>query len=542
MQQININLPSTHPLRAMQGLAKAIAIPAEHAPQRFPSFPALERTAVMAFTQPLSVDLVTGRDTKFMVTRQAGFPVWADFTHSLGESFTYDFGTCGTEVAAATEHTLTVSPALINWSINNRVSGSSGSYALCAVSGGPSQARLPYPPTALDAGTGNHAWVYIPNGFNWYTVVNYNAATANTPIYRIIYDVWLSPGETATFEVATAATAGTNFGVMTGASGSTGVWIRPRIVYVGFSAATTNATGVTVSVVAVAGTAVYAPSAISAGQVNITIASTTAMVPLTVSSEFANSTLPWYATRTTASAMLGTNVTQILNKAGTVLAGRISPNVQNPFNVDKNYITALHPAEKAWLPLETGVYTYCPPSTDMSNFWDYTIVTGGGAKSAPIYRLDNDSMVNIVFITPGSVTEQLAVTASWHIEFRTSSALFQVALSGMTLETFHQCQLSLAAAGFFFDNPDHKAIISRIIAATQKIAPYAMAALGVANPKLAGLVKAGYNAGAAIYNHARSVPVKSGPMRLPTTSAKNSGILRGGAPKAKARPQKGKRK
>lgn len=532
MQQVSINLPSSHPLRAMQGLSKAIAIPAEHAPQRYPSFPALERTAVMAFTQPLSVELTTGRDTKFLVTRQAGFPVWADFT-STGGVFVYDYSTSSPDTANNAVHVMNVMPSLLSWGIGNRLAAS-GTYAISGIAGGNTNGLLPYPTTAMDAATGPNTWVYVPPNWNWYTIVNYNAATAGTPTFRINYDVWSSPGEVASFEHSTAAVVGTNTGAATAGTGSNGIWLRPRMVYAGYAAATVASTGVTVSIIAVAGTLTYTPSNVSAGSSLVAGAATTGLLPLTVSSEFANSTLPWYATRTTASAMLGTNVTQILNKAGTVLAGRVSPNVTSPFTVAKQYITALHPAEKAWLPLETGVYTYCPPSTDMAHFWDYTLTTSNGAAPAPIYRLDNDAMVNVVFITPGSVTEQLAVTASWHIEFRTSSALFQVALSGMTLETFHQSQLSLAAAGFFFDNPDHKAIISKIIAATNRIAPYALAALSVANPKAAAVARVGYNAASSLINQARRVPVKSGPMRVPPTSAQASGMLRS-RPKAKAR-------
>jgi hypothetical protein len=298
---------------------------------------------------------------------------------------------------------------------------------------------------------------------------------------------------------------------------------------------------INITVVVSGSSAVYTPSTTTGGTLALSGAGTRGVIPLVAPSEFANSALPWFATRTTASAVLGTNVTQVLSKAGTVLGGRVSPNVVSPWQVTKSYITALHPAEKAWLPLETGLYTYCPPSTDMADFWDYTLNTAAGAAATPVYRLDNDAMVNVIYVTPGSTTEQLAVTASWHIEFRTSSALFQVALSGMTLESFHQAQLALAAAGFFFDNPDHKAIISKIIGAVNKVAPYAMAALQVVNPKMAAVAKLGYNAAATLANHAsgaRSIPVKNGPMRLPTTSGSRSGIV--AKPRAKVARHKKK--
>jgi hypothetical protein len=286
----------------------------------------------------------------------------------------------------------------------------------------------------------------------------------------------------------------------------------------------------------------YTPST-SAGTAAVSSAGTVrALFPILVSSEFANSQLPWFATRTTAAAMLGTNVTQILNKAGTVLGGRVSPNVISPWSVTSSYIQGLHPAEKAWLPLETGVYTFAPPSTDMAHFWDYTLNTAAGAAASPVYRLDNDSLVNVLFVTPGSAEESLAVTASWHIEFRTSSALFNVALSGMSLEVFHQSQLSLATAGFFFDNPDHKAILAKIIGAANRIAPYAFGALSAVHPNAATVARAGYNALSG-YLNARAVPVKNGPMKMVPTSGQRSGIVVS-RPKAsgKSKTKKGKKK
>jgi hypothetical protein len=292
---------------------------------------------------------------------------------------------------------------------------------------------------------------------------------------------------------------------------------------------TEGAPSFTVTAVVSAGTQAYSDSAVTYGNVVVTAGTVTALYPLSYPVEFSNSTLPWYSTRVTAAAVLGTNVTQIQKKGGTVLAGRVSPNVQNPWVVSQSYVNGLHPAEKAFLPLETGIYSYCPPSTDLANFWDYTLPTYIGSNSsfsAPVMRLDNDSLVNIMFITATSDAEQLAITLDWHIEFRTSSALFPIGLSAMTLESLHSAQLALASVGFFFENPTHQNILNRVISAAKAFAPQAASLL--AGPTAGKLVH-----GALMLTNAPRSDMK-------TTTAKASGWE--GPPKQKPAKGKGKKK
>ncbi len=136
--------------------------------------------------------------------------------------------------------------------------------------------------------------------------------------------------------------------------------------------------------------------------------------------------------------------------------GRLAPQTVNVWRASLTNVSGLHPSEKAYLPLETGAYTYVPPSTDMAMFWDYTIPIGVYPSPTgtrfPIIRLDNTSLVNAGFFSDPDGGTNLAITADWHFEFRTTSALFSIGLSGTTLESFHQAQLSLVEAGFFFAN------------------------------------------------------------------------------------------
>jgi hypothetical protein len=225
-------------------------------------------------------------------------------------------------------------------------------------------------------------------------------------------------------------------------------------------------------------------------------------------------------------------VTQVLNKGGTILGGRVSPAIVDPWRVTQSYVNGLHPAEKAFLPLETGVYTYCPPSTDLIFFADHTLVTSGGASACPTLVLSNDALYNKLYLTTAGVAESLACTVTWHMEFRTSSALFQIGLSGLTLESLHQAQLVLAETGYFFENPKHDAVLNKVISAAKKYAPMA---IGAYNPAMGALAKSLVKG----KSKSKSVKPKAGPSKPRATTAAASGMT-GGASKSKKGKKKGK--
>lgn len=477
MQQRTSVLPPSHPVRALQGLARQIALPHEFAPERFPSFPALERTAVMGFNAPSTLSLPASTPVKVMVTRQAAYPSWADqstqhYMHAA--SYQYDYARQNLNFSAASSLM-----SFIGGTVSNMVaSGSRPGFT------GIGSTPLPYPVMAYDALTGPNPWLWIPPGFAAYTVIGFNTAVPGATTAELTLEVWDSPGETHTVPTTTGTIVSGRLSCIIGFS-YTG-WIRPRTVSASVPAVTGFGDQMFVTIFTVSGTASFIDSTTTQGTVTVSSSSVTGFIPLMAPAEFANSSLPWYSARTTAASLLGTNVSQVLNKGGTVLAGRVAPQVINPFSVGSSYITTLHPAEKAFLPLETGVYTYAPPSTDLVDFWDYTLPTGGGSSPGPLYRLDNTSLVNVLFITAGSVAETLAVNVDWHIEFRTSSALFPIGLSTVTLETLHQAQIALASVGFFFENPTHSKILHAVTSAVKRYGP---SALGLVNPTAGRLAK-----------------------------------------------------
>lgn len=500
--QRTINLPPSHPVRSMEGLARQIALPHEHAPQRFPSFPALERTALMGFSQPTTIVVPSGTVSTIALARQAAWPAWGTVQTEMLTCVRYRTAAIGT--TAVLENFWTVPVTAIQGIPRNGIASPLPMVASASIVGyTPIPLPWLYNPIGLDNGLGPLGFTYIPPNMDFaITVTGLGANSAAIATFdratEVVVDVelWNSPGElnpayssdNFTFTISAGNTGGSTSSRV---NSTNGIWIRPRnLTFTSAPAATAVIpSNYIVTVFISGGTLTYVPSTTTAGNMLGAGTSVSTFAPLLSPAEFANSKLPWYATRTTAAALLGTNVTQVLNKGGTILGGRISPAIMPMWSATSSYVNTLHPAEKSFLPCETGVYTYCPPSTDMSGFYDYTMApfaNGDAVTTSPVYRLDNDALYNIMYITPAGATEIMALTVDWHIEFRTSSALFQIGLSTMPLESLHTAQLALAHAGFFFENPEHKGVLGKVTAAAKKFGPSMVSAF---NPVAGQLLK-----------------------------------------------------
>lgn len=467
-------LPATHPVQQMQGLAKTIALPNMFPPTRYPSFPALERTATIGFSYPTALDTEAGVNTHVMVARQAAWPLWAGQKGSAwGYSARYSTEMQSPAQGTGDEYDYPIRPEFTDFTSGSQAASPAAPWTV-GISGA---LPLPFlfPIIGRDSATGAGDWFYIPGGGACAVIIGSSGAFAFSPSVATAvifnYEIWTSPGRSTfnslTFNIPAAKTS--NYAVLTPTL--EGSWIRPKSI--NYTSASAPMTQIFVQLLSY-NTSQISMTTMGAGEglgtmiLGGTVQRT--FVPLVGPSEFVTSRLPWYGSRVTAVAGLFTNVSQVINKGGTILAGRSAPSYRDPWQVTYDTLKAFHPSEKAFLPYETGCYTYCPPSTDMADFWDYTLSEGLAAKNPlPIYRLDNDAMVNHMFFSaPAAVAESLAVTLDIHLEFRTSSALFNIGLSTITIEAFHQAQIALAAAGFFFENPQHKAVLSRVVQAARK--------------------------------------------------------------------------
>lgn len=523
-------LPLTpgNPLRNVTGLARQIALPGEHAPLRFPSFPALERTAVMGFNTPVTIETTTTAPTAITVFRQAAYPVWADQTIAPFWAVDYASNTLESPASGTSSELVasTMRPNVTGWTGTGRGASNSPGFSGTAIPTGVNYAIM-----GRDSGLPGAEFMYVPNGCDLHIVISSSVNATVTLEVSLAFEEWLSPGQSANMLNVNAlqipaGQRGQSFLLIP--ADVVGRWWRPMSFSVEYlaGAATSTTFNVTLYCTNQPPTNVsYTSSSGNAGNVSILYTfNSRCHVPLSYPAEFRNSILPWYATRVTAAAFLGTNVTQILNKSGTVLGGRVSPAVVNAWRCDYATVNNLHPAEKAYLPLETGVYTYCPPSTDLVFFTDYTLNTSNASvANAPVFALGNDSMYNRMFLSTPSAVAAIAGTVTWHIEFRTSSALFQIGLSAMTLESLHQAQLVLAENGFFFENPEHEKLLNKVIASAKKYAPGIVSAV---NPTLGRMIQ-------SMTDRRRDVKPKPGPSKPAATSSGGSGMTRPQKPKPK---------
>lgn len=559
MKQNTIQFKVGNPLQGMTDLEKSIALPHEYKAQRYPNFPALERTSLMQFNVPTNTAIPQDYPyMRGMLTRQAGFPLWVDQTVSAGYQMGY-WGTMSQEAGTGAASKTMVDQGTSNFTVNPQggftnvdYSGATNTTYLFDITGYQAPAWQ-YPIVGRDSALGSRDYMYFPaNTYReWFVTTNADKAsivTNNQAVYiSVSYEVWNESGEVSFVETVpvqwgiTATTLPNTVSVANfTTSNTTGIWMRPTMVIVKSVDWAMTAQAAWFGEFVVAGfwsTAAYTVTIGTVGKPAIAknatgVQSKVVFTPVSAPPEFAVTTLPYSNTRVTASAVLFTNVTKILNKEGSVLAGRL-PMSMNTFNFSSTSLAGLHPAEKALLPLETGFYTYAPPTTDMSTFLDYTRSDEKGTK-APLFRLDNTGMVNCFILQDPDVTNvsSFAVNLDWHLEFRSTSTLFEIGVSQITLEAFHQATINLLKHGFFFSNDTHKSLIHRIVSAGRALMPmFNLIAPGPASM----LTNGALTAADAVLNRSMQTTPK-------TTTAEGVGLATKPAPpKTKAKTAAGKK-
>lgn len=529
--QTTTQFAKTNPLQQMSALEKTIALPHDFVPQRYPSFPALERTSVLGFNTPGGYSPPAGATSwRAALHRQATFPLWIDQGLSNQLQYTgYDVTDVTTQDAIGTSTS--------SYLVNNRVNTAYNINDGIITSNSPSMSGEIAPPYVfpLLGRLGGSDYTYVPANYKYRFLITTVVAGGNTLAYTVavVFDTWVEGQKvgsqtTATFTWAAGKMSAASTPITLGLN----TWIKPRSVLIYAAAGTpTNApSAMTVGIMSGSGNWVFTDSSTSAGTMSAVSTVTTAFVPFAPPPDFAVTYRPWFDTRVTAVSALFTNVTKVMNKEGTVLAGRLRHTAGDAWNFSASSLSILHPAEKAMLPLESGLYTYCPPAGDLASFYNFAItledapflLTIGSGISFPAMSLESNSYVNCMVFTDSdsSTATSLAINVDWHIEFRNNSTLFPVALSAITLESYHQALLHLAAHGFFFSNEEHKSLLSKIIAFGKKMAP---SIYGMLPPQAQLAVKAGMG----LYRAVK--PMVTTP---PTTSAKASGLL-GPSPSSK---------
>lgn len=216
-------------------------------------------------------------------------------------------------------------------------------------------------------------------------------------------------------------------------------------------------------------------------------------------------------TRCTSAAVLFSNVTRVLEKEGTIRAGRLIAGTPYTNQVpawpgfwQAGDLDDIHPSEKYFGAMENGVYTFTLHTPESELFQDAVLRTGLIAGEPPVGNNGYLQAQRINAITgafsalefldvDATSNTTLAYTLNYHLEFRTTNPVFEIGFSAVPIEAYHSATVALAATPVFYENPTHwRSLVSMIARglslAIPLVAPQystAARAIGVAGSLLA---------------------------------------------------------
>lgn len=467
-------------------LVQAIAVPRFHRPQRVPSFPALERTSVLAFTDTftLNTEISPGQQTRLAVIRDPVFPLWrwietpSQAASSAGVSIyrIMDVGMiCQPSIA------LVLTP---EWQ----------------------DSVVTYPIVSWPAPA---APLYVYEGKEYTPCLNSNVGvqfrfTANPGASAIaVAGTYLTDNlDLENFEFNGLPTV-----TLSGAYWYAGIVGTLPTSGVGFKIDVINYTstnGVLLEAFYVGSTT--APSGMAFPCTAPTYSEPVrAMLPATTATEYTAAPIVWQSTRANSVAVLLSNVSAVMQKEGTVNAARApTESGINMFSSDNwnTQFTRVHPKERYFGPLEKGLYTFTLPDSVSELYHEYDNI----GYVIPVHRhyLDGNRYAHCILMKDPDHVSSLAVTVDRHIEFKSNSVLFPYGFATTPLETYHQAQMALANLGVFYENPTHLATIAAFAKQAamkygprllQAALPYALKGankiLSAVNTKLGAMAQAG---------------------------------------------------
>lgn len=457
---------------ALDTLARTVAVPRDHKPTRMPTFPALERTAVLSFTDTLTHPVASGNPGYALVIRDPAVPLWL---HRAPHSAAYGAYMVipRTTSAAVGQQEYTCPPV----GSSRILFGAAGGLVPTVLSG-----CSTFPLLVCDANT------FFPNfsGY-WGVQAEYVADPGGSSIRFAGEYIWGNQdvtGFASQQAIPMAGTAGTFRATFVAPVPAGVLGIRLTFLQINTANSVVTSTayfGITSDQTQAPGGIVGAPFTSPVGTPN------PAMVPASAPPEASTVVTPWQSVRATAAGVLFSNVTAVLNKEGTINAARVASDAVSLFDV-RDWVTAIakvHPSDRYFGPLEKGLYTFTLPDGASETFREVLGFEANGVYNAGITLFDLNAfkyahiiIFNDLDATAGST---MAITLDRHIEFRTTSVLFPTAYTTVQLEMYHAAQMALVRQGVFYENPVHLSTIAGLISSAVRtlapiVAPYAMSA------------------------------------------------------------------
>lgn len=470
-------------------LAKTIAVPAIHKPVRVPSFPNLERTAVMSGTNTFTISVIgmsapeydsTGAasdgdirlltdentDGCGLLVRSATFPLW------LGRWL----GAPGLKTCIG------VFMSFADLGITPLIAETGDQYIFPPrwVSGYHSVNANQYERIYPLGSAANNDWVYVPPSIS----AKFTQIVADAPVVK--------EARTKTYaEVSLVSAISTGTMILTVESHNGGNYTTHAIAgtlvsgdLVRFSLGS-EVQGKTVAgwirPIKITGDALSHPANFqefrlySTGEtsaegsgVALPMGPLYMRLPACPPPEISKSHLPYESCRSTAAAALFSNVTSVLNKEGTVGAIRLPKDetsvwaLRDPYTA---YVSDVKATDRYFGPLEKGFYAFTTPDASSEVFRDHVQHTLRVGRKMVVFHLDAFDYIapfRLSDLNTGNSTT-MAVTVSRHLEFRSTTSLFPTDFSRASLESYHLAQMAIARTGTFYENPVHLATIARVV-------------------------------------------------------------------------------
>lgn len=480
----------------MDVMAKTIAVPRENRPMRIPSFPALERTAVLGFTDTKTLAVSGGSKGYGFIVRDPVAPLWYQqaphgSSWSIAEWFDFDGTTRGITPDFTTE-IIVEQGTISSYDID-------GVTSLLGMSCTPLFRREGRLFHAMMAGAAAVELQFTTVITSAVLFAEFEVINASMELDCIV-EKWS----------AVVSPSGLQCGYKKTLPSGT----------VGFRLKTLQVNVLTASPAAILtrvhwGQVVPGPNPTVAPGVGtpLTVPSGTVthvLVPVVGPVEADTVTTPWLNTRCNAAAVLFSNVTSVLNKEGTVNAARLQLEAFSLFQpgIWESAMAKVHPKDRYYGPLENGLYTFTLPEAGSEKFRDCLDTPAWVNVLRPVVvELDSLAYANLFVFSDldGAAASTLAVTLDRHIEFRATSVIFPLGVSTAALETYHGSQVALVNQGVFYENPVHLSAIAGLIGKAVSsvapiVAPYARqaavavgkAALGYGMKKFGQMAQAGF--------------------------------------------------
>lgn len=504
MQQINTKASG------ISALAQTTAVPNLHRPVRVPTYPALERTATLAFTDTTTYPVAAGATTSAVLIRDPVFPLWTEMTFPNVATALY------AQYQDEAYPLIGSNPTTFVLADNPQIYSASGAQAPAVTPMVRNGSELYW---CLGGRTRSTAGIAFQPAVEFYLTANFAQLDLVVTWEFLTFD-----GEVVT--VDTSHGRGSVQGYQGAVFPLTATdYFAFRVLSVIASVSSSITTFPTVGAIRVGVTTtqpgtnnvvVGFPLGVPTSRGSVAYR----MYPLQRSPEETQNII-WENVRCTAAAVLFSNVTSVMNKEGTVQAARVPRRTFGPFDAASWSFASVHPRDRYFGSLEKGFYAFTLSDASSENFRDCQGVpsyAGGlvGMLSMNVFDYGSVEYATVIqFVDYDSTAATtLAITLDRHIEFRTTSRLFPTDYSRLRLEEYHASQMALADMGTMFENPVHLSSIAKMALAAAKVAwpvvrPYVIsAAAGLASKALGRVDKI-----AGTMSQASLVPASRAPAR-----------------------------